>query len=46
MWGKSHPQSGFGPFPKIGLNVEARYLSFYFDETPDLDGFTHVKYFL
>jgi len=45
VWGKSHPQSCSGPFPKIGVNVQARYLSFYFDEIPEL-GFMHVKYFL
>lgn len=46
VWGKSHPQSCFGPFPKIVLSVEARYLSVYLDEIPDLDGFMHIKYFL
>lgn len=45
-WGKPYPQSCFGSLPKIGLNVEARCLSFYFVETPDLNGFMHAKYFL
>lgn len=45
-WGKPYPQSCFGSLPKIGLNVEARCLSFYFVETSDLNGFMHAKYFL